>query len=108
MRDVLDSLPTIVILVHTLTQTKGDNMTDQTDKLIEEVQSNNKAIEHENVKKQNHKLKRLLADMCMHADEDTPSEHRTRHFNDTMTTSYDYLHEIGHLKEPNKKKEEQC
>jgi hypothetical protein len=83
-------------------------MTDQTDRLIEEVQSSNKAIEHENIKKQNHKLKRLLAEMCMHADEDTPSEHRTRHFTDTMTTSYDYLHEIGHLKEPNKKQEEQC
>ena len=79
-------------------------MTDQTDRLIEEVQSSNKAIEHENIKKQNHKLKRLLAEMCMHADEDTPSEHRTRHFTDTMTTS----HEIGHLKEPNKKQEEQC
>ena len=48
-------------------------MTDQTDRLVEEVQSSNKAIEHENIKKQNHKLKRLLAEMCMHADEDTPS-----------------------------------
>lgn len=81
-------------------------MTDQTDILISEVQASNKAIEHENVKKQNHKLKRYLAEMCAQADEDTPSEHRTRHFTDTMTSSYDYLYEIGYLKQPNKKQGE--
>jgi len=77
---------------------KEIHMTDQTDRLIAEVQAKNRAVEHENIKKQNHKLKRLLAEMCMHADEDTPSEHRTKHFTEAMNTSYEYLHDIGHLK----------
>ena len=45
----------------------------------------------------------LLSQMCCNADEDTPSEYRTRHFRDTMNEAYEYLEEIGYLeKEGNK------
>ena len=39
--------------------------------------------------------------MCSQADEDCPSEYRTRHFRNTMSECYDYLYEIGYLKEKN-------
>ena len=41
----------------------------------------------------------LLADMCRQADEDCPSEYRTKHFRNKMSEGYDYLYEIGYLKE---------
>ena len=43
-------------------------------------------------------LSGLLAEMCCQADEDTPSEYRTRHFRNTMDEAYEYLEEIGHFK----------
>ena len=43
----------------------------------------------------------LLADMCRQADEDCPSEYRTKHFRNKMSECYDYLYEIGYLKEKN-------
>ena len=39
-----------------------------------------------------------LAAMCCQADEDCPSEYRTKHFRSTMDDAYDYLKEIGYLK----------
>ena len=43
----------------------------------------------------------LLADMCRQADEDCPSEYRTKHFRSKIEECYDYLYEIGYLKEKN-------
>jgi hypothetical protein len=40
----------------------------------------------------------LLSQMCCNADEDTPSEYRTRHFRDAMNEAYEYLEKIGYLK----------
>ena len=48
--------------------------------------------------KQNTQLADHLAQMCMHADEDCPAEHRTKHFRSTMNDAYDFLKEIGYLK----------
>ena len=39
--------------------------------------------------------------MCRQADEDCPSEYRTKHFRNKMSECYDYLYEIGYLKEKN-------
>ena len=39
----------------------------------------------------------LLCEMTTQADEDTPSEDRTRHFRDTMSDCYDFLVEQGIL-----------
>ena len=39
-----------------------------------------------------------LAGMCCQADEDTPSEYRTRHFRNTMDDAYEYLEKIGYFK----------
>ena len=39
----------------------------------------------------------LLCDMTTQADQDTPSEYRTRHFNDTMDECYEFLVEQGIL-----------
>jgi hypothetical protein len=47
---------------------------------------------------QNTKLADHLAAMCCQADEDCPSEYRTKHFRSTMDDAYDYLKEIGWLK----------
>ena len=43
-----------------------------------------------------------LAGMCCQADEDTPSEYRTRHFRETMDEAYEYLDEIGYFKKGEK------
>jgi len=48
--------------------------------------------------KQNTQLADHLAAMCCQADEDCPSEYRTKHFRSTMDDAYDYLKEIGYLK----------
>ena len=53
------------------------------------------------LKKQNEILKFYLLDMICQADQDTPSEYRTRHFRNTMTTAYDYLKEIGYIEKDN-------
>ena len=47
-------------------------------------------------------LSTLLANMCCNADEDTPSEYRTRHFRDAMNEAYEYLEEIGYLEKEEK------
>jgi len=47
-------------------------------------------------------LSGLLDDMCSQADEDTPSEYRTRHFRETMDEAYEYLDEIGYFKKGEK------
>ena len=47
-------------------------------------------------------LSGLLDDMCCQADEDTPSEYRTRHFRNTMDEAYEYLDKIGYFKEGEK------
>jgi len=39
-----------------------------------------------------------LAGMCCQADEDTPSEYRTKHFRSTMDDAYEYLEKIGYFK----------
>ena len=57
---------------------------------------NIKQIEDLENKVQN--LSSLLADMCCQADEDTPSQYRTRHFRNTMDEAYEYLDKIGHFK----------
>ena len=43
-----------------------------------------------------------LAGMCRQADEDTPSEYRTKHFRSTMDNAYEYLDEIGYFKKGEK------
>ena len=48
--------------------------------------------------KQARELANHLAQMCMHADEDCPAEHRTKHFRSTMNDAYDFLKKIGYLK----------
>jgi len=48
--------------------------------------------------KQNTLLADHLASMCCQADEDTPSEYRTRHFRNTMDSAYEYLEKIGYFK----------
>jgi len=39
-----------------------------------------------------------LANMCCQADEDTPSQYRTKHFRSTMDDAYDYLEKINYFK----------
>ena len=39
-----------------------------------------------------------LAAMCCQADEDCPSEYRTKHFRSTMDDAYKYLEKIGYFK----------
>ena len=46
--------------------------------------------------KQNTLLADHLASMCCQADEDTPSEYRTRHFRNTMDGAYEYLEKINY------------
>ena len=48
--------------------------------------------------KQNTLLADHLASMCCQADEDTPSEYRTRHFRNTMDGAYEYLEKINYFK----------
>ena len=48
--------------------------------------------------KQNTTLADHLASMCCQADEDTPSEHRTKHFRSTMNDAYEYLEKINYFK----------
>ena len=48
--------------------------------------------------KQNTLLADHLANMCCQADEDTPSEYRTRHFRNTMDGAYEYLEKINYFK----------
>ena len=43
-------------------------------------------------------LSHHLANMCCQADEDTPSEYRTRHFRNTMDGAYEYLEKINYFK----------
>ena len=43
------------------------------------------------------KVLELLCEMTMQADEDTPSENRSRHFRDTMDECYEFLAEKGIL-----------
>ena len=71
-------------------------MTDQTKWGIPELHTANKAKKHEADKQVKiDKLSELLADMIEQADEDTPSEYRTKHFRNTMTRGIDYLKKIG-------------
>jgi hypothetical protein len=71
-------------------------MTDQTKWGIPELHTANKARKHEADKQVKiDKLSELLADMIEQADEDTPSEYRTKHFRNTMTRGIDYLKKIG-------------
>jgi hypothetical protein len=43
------------------------------------------------------KVLELLCEMTTQADEDTPSENRSRHFRDTMDECYEFLAEKGIL-----------
>ena len=65
--------------------------------------SKNRAMEYERKQKDKiiKNLTYLLADMCRQADEDCPSEYRTKHFRNKIAECYDYLYEIGYLKEKN-------
>jgi predicted nuclease of restriction endonuclease-like RecB superfamily len=65
--------------------------------------SKNKAQAYERKQKDKiiKNLTYLLADMCRQADEDCPSEYRTKHFRSKIAECYDYLYEIGYLKEKN-------
>ena len=67
------------------------------DKLIQAKENISKVEKDKTIKT----LSNLLAEMCSQADQDCPSEHRTRHFRSTMSECYDYLYEIGYLKEKN-------
>ena len=67
------------------------------DKLIQAKENISKVEKDKTIKT----LSDLLAEMCSQADEDCPSEYRTRHFRNTMSECYDYLYEIGYLKEKN-------
>ena len=51
-----------------------------------------------NQKKQNQILCSLLYEMICQADEDTPSEYRTKHFRSTMSEGFDYLQKINYIK----------
>ena len=59
--------------------------------------SKNKAIEHERKQKDKiiKNLTYLLADMCRQADEDCPSEYRTKHFRTSLNEAIDYLEKSG-------------
>ena len=57
-----------------------------------------KANTDKKLKEQNELLKSHLYDMICQADEDTPSEYRTKHFRTTMDMAYEYLEEIGYIK----------
>ncbi len=37
----------------------------------------------------------LMARICVHSDEDMPSEYRTRHFRDSLNEAVDYLEKSG-------------
>ena len=53
---------------------------------IDELAQRNKQLEAQ-VKT----LASLLGDMCVQADEDTPSSSRTEHFRSAMDSAYEYL-----------------
>ena len=55
-------------------------------KKIDELAQRNKQLETQ-VKT----LASLLGDMCVQADEDTPSQSRTEHFRSAMDSAYEYL-----------------
>ena len=40
----------------------------------------------------------LLYEMICQADEDTPSEYRTKHFRSTMSEGFNYLQKINYIK----------
>ena len=67
------------------------------DKLIQAKENISKVEKDKTIKN----LTYLLADMCRQADEDCPSEYRTKHFRSNIGECYDYLYEIGYLKEKN-------
>jgi len=48
--------------------------------------------------KQNTLLADNITKICCQADEDTPSEYRTRHFRNTMDSAYEYLEKINYFK----------
>ena len=41
------------------------------------------------------KICRLMAWICCHADEDCPSEYRTKHFRTSLNEAIDYLEKSG-------------
>jgi|TARA_R100000149_G_C5813576_1_gene95845 hypothetical protein len=55
-------------------------------KKLDELAQRNKQLEAQ-VKT----LASLLGDMCVQADEDTPSSSRTEHFRNAMDSAYEYL-----------------
>ena len=74
-------------------------MVDQTQPEILEVQTANKAKKHEADKQVKiDKLSNLLADMIEQADQDTPSEYRTKHFRGAMDRGIEYLKKIKFYK----------
>ena len=48
----------------------------------------------ESLTEQNNTLKEHLDGMCTQADEDCPTEYRTRHFEDALFFARDYLEEL--------------
>ena len=74
-------------------------MTDQTRWGIPEIQAANKAKKYEADKQTKiDKLSNLLADMIEQADQDTPSEYRTKHFRGAMDRGIEYLKKIKFYK----------
>jgi hypothetical protein len=57
-------------------------------KQIDDLENKVKTLSHHLAKK----------NMCCQADEDTPSEYRTKHFRSTMDDAYEYLEKIGYFK----------
>lgn len=47
-------------------------------------------------------LQDALADFLAHADEDCPSEYRTKHFRKSMTDGYSLLRAVGYFKKGEK------
>ena len=81
-------LQRLFLKINKLQASRRDNMTEN------ETLKNRLA----ELSKQNTLLADHLASMCCQADEDTPSEYRTRHFRNTMDSAYEYLEKINYFK----------
>ena len=65
---------------------RGENKARSYNKKLDELTQRNTKLEAQ-VKT----LASLLGNMCVQADEDTPSSSRTKHFRSAMDNAYDYL-----------------
>jgi hypothetical protein len=65
---------------------RGENKARNYNKKLDELTQRNTKLEAQ-VKT----LASLLGNMCVQADEDTPSSSRTKHFRSAMDNAYDYL-----------------